>query len=119
MTQKIEEITEQVKQAGSFIPPLLKEIERVIDPDGIVSETADPELAKIRVGLAKCRQKIQQHLGEYLTDLHKKYLIEEPYITLRNHRYVIPVKVRHQNELPGVVHARSSSGATLFVEPFM
>ena len=108
----------QCMESLPFLNSLAEEIERVIDPDGIVSETADPELAKIRAGLAKCRQKIQQHLGEYLTDSHKKYLIEEPYITLRNHRYVIPVKVRHQNELPGVVHARSSSGATLFLEPF-
>ena len=107
----------QCMESLPLLNHLAKEIERVIDSDGTVPGSADPELARTRASLGKCREAVQQHLGEYLTGSSSKYLIQEPYVTLRNHRYVIPVKVQHQRDIPGVVHATSSSGATLFVEP--
>ncbi|MDA2937798.1 endonuclease MutS2 [Acidobacteria bacterium AH-259-A15] len=97
---------------------LIREIERVIDPSGEVRDKADPELASVRRKQSRFREKAQEHLGGYFTGPRAKFLIPQPYITLRNGRYVIPVKVEHQREIPGVVHATSSSGATLFVEPF-
>jgi DNA mismatch repair protein MutS2 len=103
------------------VPPLdylIGEIERVIDPAGEIRESADPELARARREQGRCREDIQSHLQGYFSGQRAKFLIQDPYITLRNERYVIPVKVEHQRDLPGVVHGTSSSGATLFVEPF-
>ena len=97
---------------------LATEIERVLDPGGEVKDTADPELATIRLKQSRSREKAQEHLQRYFSSAKGKYLIEQPYITLRNGRCVIPIKVEHQKNVTGVVHATSSSGATLFVEPF-
>ncbi len=98
--------------------PLAREIERVIDPSGEILETADPELGAIRRRQKRAREKVQETLRRYLTGSASKFLIQEPFVTQRGNRYVIPVKVEHQRDLPGVVHGASSSGATLFTEPF-
>ena len=96
---------------------LVKAIESVIDPTGSVLDKAHPKLAGVRRQQSRAREKVQRHLGRYFTGSQAKFLIQDPYITVRNGRYVIPVKVENLRSVPGVVHATSSSGATLFVEP--
>jgi len=96
----------------------INEIERVIDPSGEIRESADPELAKARREQGRYREQVQEQLRRYFTGQTAKYLAQDPYVTLRNGRYVIPVKLEHQKDVAGVVHGSSSSGATLFVEPF-
>ena len=96
---------------------LVDRIERVLTPKGEVRDTADPQLANARKKQAEARKKVQQQLNSYLSGPKAKYLIDEPFLTLRNHRFVLPVRSENQKEFPGVVHATSSSGATLFIEP--
>jgi DNA mismatch repair protein MutS2 len=96
----------------------IREIDRVIDPAGEVRESADPELAAARRRQSRYREQVQEQLRGYFSGNRAKFLVQDPYVTLRNGRYVIPVKLEHQKDLPGVVHGSSSSGATLFVEPF-
>ncbi|MFB3905028.1 MAG: endonuclease MutS2 [Acidobacteriota bacterium] len=103
------------------IPPVdsdITEIERVIDASGEIRESADPELAHARREQSRYREQVQEQLRRYFTGQTAKFLIQDPYVTLRNGRYVIPVKLEHQRDVAGVVHGSSSSGATLFVEPF-
>ncbi|RPJ59281.1 MAG: hypothetical protein EHM23_14615 [Acidobacteria bacterium] len=103
------------------IPPVdsdITEIERVIDPSGEIRESADPELAQARREQGRYRERVQEHLRRYFAGQTAKYLVDDPYVTLRNGRYVIPVRLEHQRDVAGVVHGSSSSGATLFVEPF-
>ena len=110
-------------QLGQMLDPipdlgvLVDRIERVLTPKGEVRDDADPQLANARKKQADARKRVQQHLNRYLNGLKAKYLIDEPFLTLRNHRFVLPVRSEHQKEFPGVVHASSSSGATLFIEP--
>ncbi len=96
---------------------LSQEIERVIDDNAAVRSSADPELAGIRKRIKTERHKLQKSLQGYLKGHSARYLIGEPYITRRNSRYVIPVRVEAQAHVPGVVHASSGSGATVFLEP--
>ncbi len=103
------------------IPPVdsdINEIERVIDPSGEIRESADPELAQARREQGRYREQVQEQLRRYFTGQTAKFLVQDPYVTLRNGRYVIPVRLEHQRDVAGVVHGSSSSGATLFVEPF-
>ena len=98
--------------------PLVRLIEKVIDPSGEVRDSADPELPEVRRKQAECRRKSEEELKRYFHGPKAQFLIQEPYVTLRNDRYVIPVKAEQQRNMPGLVHGTSSSGATLFVEPF-
>ncbi len=96
---------------------LNQEIEGIIDDDAEVRSSADPELAGIRKQIKIERHGVQKRLEGYLKGKSAGHLINEPYITRRNERYVIPVRVEAQTSIPGVVHASSGSGATVFLEP--
>jgi DNA mismatch repair protein MutS2 len=96
----------------------IRDIDRVIDPSGEIRESADPELGSARRQQGRYREQVHEQLRGYFSGNRAKFLVQDPYVTLRNGRYVIPVKLEHQKDLPGVVHGSSSSGATLFVEPF-
>ncbi len=100
------------------LDPLISEIERVIEPSGEIKDNADPELSQARQRQVRYKSQIQDHLHTFFSGPRAKFLIQEPYVTSRNGRYVIPVKLEHQRDVPGLVHGTSSSGATLFVEPF-
>ena len=95
----------------------IREIEQALDPAGEVRETADPELVVSRRKQAQYRKKAQERLQQYFSGSQARFLISEPFLTLRNGRYVIPVKVEHQRDIRGVVYGTSSSGATVFLEP--
>jgi len=95
-------------------------IRRAILPSGEISDDASPELKRIRATLRRTRDKIQKTLREILRARGVKETQPsraEGYITLRNDRFVIPVRASDRAQLPGVVHGSSASGQTLFVEP--
>lgn len=97
---------------------LVQEIDRVVGGDGEVRESAHPELASVRRKRARSRLKIEQHFHRYLSGAQAKFLIQDPYITERNGRFVVPVRAEQQGRIPGIAHALSSSGSTVFLEPF-
>ncbi|OQY28967.1 MAG: hypothetical protein B6244_05355 [Candidatus Cloacimonetes bacterium 4572_55] len=92
-------------------------IETTIDPSGDIMDNASPQLAKIRRSLHQKRDQIQQKLNAILQRMADTGRADL-YITLREGRYVIPVRQDERGQTPGVVHDHSSSGATVFVEPF-
>ncbi len=96
---------------------LIQTIEKAIDPSGAIRDGAHPELARARRRQTRCKARVQQHLEKYLSGTSSRFLIQDSFVTERNARRVIPVKAEHQRDLPGVIHATSSSGATVFVEP--
>lgn len=108
------------KAAGELPDPsfLLGKLDAKLDRNGEIRETAHPRLRELRVRQTKIRQKIESTLEELLSGPRSKFLIPDPYITRRNGRFVIPVRIEKQKEIPGIAHATSSSGATLFMEPF-
>lgn len=95
----------------------LEAIQRVFDPGGEIRDSADPELGPARRSAAQFREKVQEYLHRFLNSAKGKFLIADPFVTIRNDRYVVPLRVEHQREVPGIVHGASSSGATLFLEP--
>ena len=91
-------------------------ITRSILSEDMIADEASPELAEIRRKIRVANNKIKDTLQSYIGGNRLKYL-QENIVTMRNGRYVVPVKAEYKNELKGLVHDTSSSGATLFVEP--
>ena len=93
-------------------------IRRAILPSGEISDDASPQLKRIRAGIAQAREKIQRSLEGILRARGEASGEKgEDYITLRNDRFVIPVRASERRSVPGVVHGASGTGQTIFVEP--
>ena len=90
-------------------------IRRAILPNGEISDDASPQLRRIRTGIAQGREKIRRSLESILRARGETQ--GEDYITLRNDRFVIPVRAADRRGVPGVVHGASATGQTVFVEP--
>ncbi|MEP0911533.1 endonuclease MutS2 [Leptolyngbya sp. GB1-A1] len=96
-------------------PEIEQEIHRCIDDRGKVTDRANPKLAGIREQIRSTRDRIYEVLHRTLQ--RQSNAIQEPLITQRGDRFVIPVKASHKDAIPGVVHDTSTSGLTLYVEP--
>ncbi|HET8654828.1 MAG TPA: endonuclease MutS2 [Longimicrobiaceae bacterium] len=99
------------------LPQLLAQIERVVDEQGDVRDDASPELARLRREIGGARARIVQRLSAYAASLPAHYQVPDASVTLREGRYVIPVRREGRGEVGGIVHDESGTGATLFVEP--
>ena len=99
------------------VPDLLfRELKKSIDYDGEVLDTASSELARLRHDIASNEEDIKNRMTTYTKGNSSKYLSEQ-IVTIRDDRYVIPVKQEYRAKFGGVVHDQSASGQTLFVEP--
>lgn len=98
------------------IPEVTSELEASIREDGYVLDSASPTLHGVRVGIQKTEQDIRRQMDQYLTGKNAQYL-SDTIITIRNDRYVLPVKAEYKSVFGGTVHDQSSTGQTLFMEP--
>ncbi len=98
-------------------PRVEQEIERAIAPEGMIKDEASPELNRLRTQLKTLQNRIRDKLEALVQGANTRKYLQENLITLRNGRYVLPVKQEYRQEIPGIVHDQSASGATLFVEP--
>ncbi len=95
---------------------LLAAIRRCILPNGEISDDASSALRRIRGSILQTRDSIQKTLKQILRSRQAES--GEDYVTLRNDRFVIPVRAEHRRNVQGVVHGASATGQTVFVEPF-
>ncbi len=91
-------------------------IRRCILPNGEISDDASSALRRIRANIQQTRDSIQSTLKQILRSRQAES--GEDYVTLRNDRFVIPVRSEHRRNVQGVVHGASATGQTVFVEPF-
>ncbi|HVH60520.1 MAG TPA: endonuclease MutS2 [Candidatus Sulfotelmatobacter sp.] len=91
-------------------------IRRSLLPNGELSDGASMALGRIRASIAKTREAIQKTLKQILRA--RNAAAEEDYVTLRNERFVIPVRAENRRSVHGVVHGASATGQTVFLEPF-
>lgn len=110
----IPELTE-ISETMVHHPQLIKMIKRAVEEDGSVLSSASEELARIRRRLGQTEDNIRQSLNQMLKS--KQQMLTDSLITIRNGRYVLPVKAEYRYQFGGNVHDQSSSGQTLYIEP--
>ena len=100
------------------LPALRSTLARSFDPVGELLDTASPRLgglrAAVRVAYDRLRRRLDALVGAELGSA-----LQEPIVTLRNGRYVVPVKAEARSRVKGIVHDASGSGQTLFIEPLV
>lgn len=96
---------------------LERKIIQCITPEGIVSDEATPTLAGIRRKIRDSQEKIKSKLDGLIRNVNFQKYLQENLITVRDGRYVVPVKLEYRSQVPGLIHDQSASGATLFIEP--
>lgn len=82
-----------------------------------IADSASPELAGIRRKIANTHEKIREHLNGIIHSAKYQKYLQEAIITIRDGRYVVPVKSEHRSDIGGIVHDMSSTGSTIFIEP--
>lgn len=108
-----------IPEIESLLQPydkLEKDISGAILSEDEMADNASPELKRIRREMRTKNDQIKQRMNKYVAGTGRSYL-QEAIVTIRNGRYVIPVKREYVNQVPGLVHDQSSTGATLFIEP--
>ena len=94
-----------------------RHLKDTIDEHGNFRDDASPELRRITRELQTAQARVKDRLSAILHDAANQKYFQEVIVTVRDERYVIPVKQEYRNYFPGVIHDQSASGATLFVEP--
>jgi len=82
-----------------------------------IADSASPELSNIRRKIKEAQNSVKEKLNEILRSARYQKFMQDAIVTMRGDRYVIPIKQEYRNEVPGLVHDSSSSGATIFIEP--
>jgi DNA mismatch repair protein MutS2 len=98
-------------------PHLVRRIEETISQEGEVLDTASPALRKLRFDIRGANQRLQDRLRTLVHEFGNA--LQEPIVTIRSDRYVVPVKAESRGQVRGIVHDQSSSGATVFIEPMV
>jgi len=107
------------KRAGQLadLRSVLRSIAGKLNPNGTLTDHASVALERIRRAMDRQRDQIQHSLEKYLR-LHKDDgVLQDDFVTIRSDRFVIPLVAGQRAKIPGVIHASSGTGATLFVEP--
>ncbi len=110
----------KMAEIGALIeecPGLVSAIGQTLDERGEVLDSASVKLASVRRELQIAHGRIQEKLRALLSSSQNQYL-QEPIITSRGGRYVVPLKADYKGRIKGIVHDQSGSGATLWIEPF-
>lgn len=99
-----------------ILPELTRRVNVAIDGDGRLNDEASAELHRIRQAITGTENAIRQKMQDYTRGKTAQYL-SDPIVTIRNDRYVLPVKATYRQKFGGVVHDQSQTGQTLYIEP--
>ena len=94
-----------------------EEIGRCIAGEEEISDGASPALLRIRRSMRIANDRVRERLGNMIRSATFQKYLQEPLVTIRNGRFVLPVKQEYRQNVPGLIHDQSGSGATLFIEP--
>ena len=108
----------RAKAEGLFVSRSIeKDITDAIISEDEIADRASSELMNIRRHLRGAQDRIRDKLNQMIHSATLQKALQDPIITVRNNRYVLPVKAEYRSMVQGLVHDQSSSGATLFIEP--
>lgn len=107
----------KVKNYESFYTPIDKTIYRVIDKNGLVKSTASKLLFELRKRILHLENTLREKIKDYLTRKDLSNYLQDEYYTIRKDRFVLPIKSSFRGTIEGIIHDRSNSGETVFIEP--
>lgn len=96
---------------------LERRFERIFDKKGNLMDSATPKLQNLRATISRTKDRIKNDIQDILHNPDNQKYFQEALVTQRNNRYVIPVKQEYRYAFEGLIHDRSSTGATLYIEP--
>ncbi|HHT50590.1 MAG TPA: endonuclease MutS2 [Eubacteriaceae bacterium] len=109
-------INDKINQLNQF-PGLMKEIFNVIVNETEIADNASPQLSKIRKQIRQKNSAIREKLNKMVNSTYYQKYLQDTIVTIREGRFVIPVKQEYRKNVPGLVHDQSTSKSTLFIEP--
>jgi DNA mismatch repair protein MutS2 len=108
----------QLSALGGSIPShgdLVRRLEGIVNDDGEILDSASPRLRRLRADVRQANQRLQERVRTLVSEFRSA--LQEPIVTMRGGRYVLPVRADMQSRVRGLVHDQSASGATVYVEP--
>jgi len=115
---KYPSISRQVQRIEN-LSNLKNSIEKIITSEGTIADDASPKLKEINRGIIDTKEKTKSKLQGIIHSVAMQKKLQEQIVTIRNGRYVVPVKQEYVSQVPGMVHDQSASGATVFIEPMV
>ena len=106
-----------IREVIVTFPRLIENIDRCIISEDEMADNASPALRDIRRGISRQNDSIRNRLNAILNSTTNRTYLQDAIVTVRDGRYVIPVKAEHRSRFSGIVHDQSATGATLFIEP--
>lgn len=116
-TDRYPQLVEIVSAIENF-SPLEADLARTIGPRGDVLDNASDELSRVRKAVRTAQHRLQERLQGMISGGRYAAALQENLITMRNGRYVVPVRAEARGTVKGIVHDTSASGQTLYIEPF-
>src|SRR3954464_2404856 len=101
------------------LPAITSTLARSFDPAGELLDTASPRLGGLRAAGPVAFDRLKRRLDSLVSSAELGGALQEPIVTLRNGRYVVPIRAEARGRVKGVVHDASGSGQTLFIEPLV
>lgn len=96
---------------------LEEDLDKSIENEEEISDNASDELGRIRRSIVRQNDSIKARIHNIITRSDNRSVLQDAIVTVRDGRYVIPVKQEHKSRVPGIIHDQSGSGATVFIEP--
>lgn len=96
---------------------LEEDLDKSIENEEEISDNASVELRRIRRSIVRQNDSIKARIHNIITRSDNRSVLQDAIVTVRDGRYVIPVKQEHKSKVPGIIHDQSGSGATVFIEP--
>ncbi|MBP7849317.1 MAG: Smr/MutS family protein [Lentimicrobiaceae bacterium] len=102
----------------SIDPEIIASLDRLLDERGIVRDDASPELARLRRERFRLQARVEQEISAIMTQARRSgWVADDAEMTIRNGRLVLPVLAASKRQLKGLIHDRSATGHTLYIEP--
>lgn len=110
-------IIDSIREVLVTFPRLAENIDRCILSEDEMADNASSELKNIRRSITRQNDAIKNRINNILNSADNRTYLRDSIVTIRDGRYVIPVKAEHRGRFQGIIHDQSSTGATLFIEP--